>query len=146
MFAETPERHRRSVGSSGSLWRMGIELSAPKSGVWDNYKQRAAAPRERAQRDIAEDRRAAAKMRARLRARRHGSLSGGRGDPGMTAARLHALLAEAATGLPPEPRRKAYVRLDNTIGTRSCQRTGLEFWGEDLVLAAWPGAARLAAQ
>jgi HKD family nuclease len=145
---EQYERLRMSVASPqakahtrrfDTLWRMGVDLAELCDiGAWADYAELARRRRERVRRDAAEEASVDARMRARLRERHGESLGGRRGDAGAVADRLHALLEEA-TGIAPEARRRAYVRMDNAIGVRSFQRVGLELWGADLVLAVWPG-------
>lgn len=145
---EQYEELRLAAGSSyavahasrfAALWSLGVDLSTARAiGIWDEYKAWAAAARERQRSDASEERRVASRMRARLQRHRGDSLGGSRGDRAAVADRLHAVL-EKATGIAPEARRRAYVMLDEAIGTTTLQRAGLELWGDSLVLAVWPG-------
>jgi HKD family nuclease len=120
------------------LWNMGTALEdLRRSGAWDTYVELAEARHEERERHEDEDQAAAQTMRTRLRSRAGDTLAAHRGDPGATALRLHTLLREA-TGIDPQPERKAYVMLKDPIGTTSIQRAGLEVWGDRLVLAVWP--------
>jgi hypothetical protein len=91
------EELRMKVGSTEAdqharrfeaLWRLGVDLSELReTGAWDDYRDWADVMRERYRRDIVDDRRAAARIRARVRATRGHSLAGRRSDPAGTTFR-----------------------------------------------------------
>src|SRR5439155_23934943 len=105
-----------------ALWSLGLDFETVLGiGAWDDYRTWAAAARERQRSDAAEQRRVTSSMRRRLRRHRGDSLGGSRGDQRAVSDRLHAVL-EAATGVPAEARRLAYVMLGEAIGTSTIQR------------------------
>ena len=123
---------RAHRGRFASAWESGSPLAdAQEAGAWERYRTWAAAARE-------QDRRAATVQR-----RYGGPVRSTLGAP--FEERLPAILAEA-TGLPVSARRHVHVVLDETIGTRTTQRTGIEIRDGAFELAMWPAELKKQAE